>query len=261
MRRVVVFTVALVLIAGLGMLAADVFQTYRLDKQGWDDSFMSAVAANWFNPYQIPKALKALPPAERVAVVYALGSAYKAFFETPAFKEAYRKRYEASLPDELKPPRTAKEIADGLRAEQAKAIKDIDESTKSVPPEMRKQMEAAATQMKAALKQQEAMIDEMSAQIAQQEKQRYEAAKNRPPDPDATPADPRVALKRSLKSFLDATAGVDYAAPLKPGGGLKVFVNATYEQKPREWKMCYRAGKDTCEAARAFATNWLAELK
>jgi hypothetical protein len=261
MRRAVVFTVALVAIAGLGMLAADVFQTYQLNRQGWDDSFVSAVAANWFNPYQVPKALKALPPAERVAVVNALGAAYKAFFETPAFKEAYRKRYEASLPDDLKPPRTAKQIADEMRAEQAKAAKDMEESMKNVPPEMRKQMEATAAQIRAAMKEQEAAIDEVAGQLAQQEKARYEAAKNRPPDPDATPADPRVALKRALKNFLAATAGVDYSAALRTAADGKVFVNPAYEQKHKEWKMCYRAGKDTCEAARAFAANWLAELK
>lgn len=80
-------------------------------------------------------------------------------------------------------------------------------------------------------------------------------------DPDATPADPRVALKRAPKEFLDRTARVDYAAALKTSSGRRVFVDATLEQKPREWKLCFRAGRDACEAARTFATNWMAELK
>jgi len=122
-------------------------------------------------------------------------------------------------------------------------------------------MEEAAAQMKAALKQQEAMIEPMAAQQAEEEKRRYEEAKNRPPDPDATPADPRVALKRALREFVDRTAGIDYAAALKTSSGRKLFVNASFEQKPKEWKQCFRAGKDACEAARTFATNWLAELK
>ena len=32
-----------------------------------------------------------------------------------------------------------------------------------------------------------------------------------------------------------------------------------YEKKPTEWKMCYRAGRETGEALRGFATDWLAE--
>ena len=261
MRRVAVLAVAVVVVGGLGALAADVFQTYGLDRQGWNDSFVSAVAANWFSPYEAPAKLKALSPADRVAVVNALGAAAKLYVDTAEFKAAYRKKYEDSLPDDLKPPRTAKQIADALRADQAKAAKDIDESMKNVPPEMRKQMEEAAAQMKAALKQQDAMIDGLAAQQAEEEKRRYEEAKNRPPDPDATPADPRVALKRSLKKFLDATSGVDYAAALKSASGRRVFVNPDLERKPKDWKLCYRAGRDACEAARSFATTWLAELK
>ena len=90
---------------------------------------------------------------------------------------------------------------------------------------------------------------------------RYEEAKQRPPDPDATPADPRAGLKRALKDFLDRTAGIDYAAALRTESGKKKFASAALEQKPREWKMCFRAGKEACEAARTFASSWLAELK
>jgi hypothetical protein len=34
-----------------------------------------------------------------------------------------------------------------------------------------------------------------------------------------------------------------------------------YENKPVEWKLCYRAGKETVEAARAVASQWLGGLK
>jgi hypothetical protein len=252
---------AVVALSCLVGIAADVFQTYGLDRQGWNDSFLSALTANWYNPFEAPAKLKALAPADRVAVVNALGAAAKAWFDTPEFKAAYKKKYEESLPDELKPPRTAKQIADQMHADARKGLADIEAALKGMSGEIRKQMEAAATEMRANLKAQEAMIDTMAAQQAEEEKARYEEAKNRPPDPDATPADPRVGLKRALKEFLDHTAGVDYAAALKPAFGKKVFANPTFEQKPREWKMCFRAGRDACEAARTFATNWLAELK
>jgi hypothetical protein len=252
---------AVVALSCLVGIAADVFQTYGLDRQGWNGSFLSALTARWYSPFEAPAKLKALAPADRVVVVNALGAAIKAWFDTPEFKAAYKQKYEDSRPNELKPPRTAKQIADQMRAENLKGIKNLEAGLKDMPADMRKQMEAVAIEMRANLKAQEAMIDVMAAQTAEQEKQQYEEAKNRPPDPNATPADPRVGLKRALKEFLDRTAGVDYAAALKPAAGKQVFANAAFEQKASEWKMCFRAGREACEAARTFATNWLAELK
>ena len=261
MRRRFVMAAAVVALSCLVGIAADVFQTYGLDRQGWSHSFLSALTARWYNPFEAPAKLKTLAPAERVAVVNALGAAAKAWFDTPEFKAAYKKKYDDSLPADLKPPKTAKQIADEMRAQLRKGQAEMEEALKGFSGDMRKQMEAAAAQMRAQAKEQEALIDTMAAQQAQEEKARYDEAKNRPPDPDAAPADPRVALKRGLKEFLDRTAGIDYAAALKATSGRKVFVNAAFEQKPKEWKQCFRAGKDACEAARAFATNWLAELK
>jgi hypothetical protein len=72
---------------------------------------------------------------------------------------------------------------------------------------------------------------------------------------------PNVQLKKALEAFLKNTENVDFTAVTKSSGGLKVFEKSEYEAKPREWKMCYRAGKETSEAIRAFASGWLDELK
>jgi hypothetical protein len=40
-----------------------------------------------------------------------------------------------------------------------------------------------------------------------------------------------------------------------------VFENPEYEKKPREWKMCFRAGRETIETARVYASNWLKEIE
>jgi len=81
--------------------------------------------------------------------------------------------------------------------------------------------------------------------------------------PDAWRLDknPKVQLQTQLQSFVNATADVDYAATTHENGSLKIFDKTEYEAKPREWKLCYRAGRETGEAIRAFAENWLAELK
>jgi hypothetical protein len=84
---------------------------------------------------------------------------------------------------------------------------------------------------------------------------------SKPADSWKLDKDPKGQLKKGLQSFLTATANVDYAAATHSSGSLKIFDKAEYESKPREWKLCYRAGHETGEAIRAFAENWLAELK
>jgi hypothetical protein len=54
---------------------------------------------------------------------------------------------------------------------------------------------------------------------------------------------------------------VDYGAKLEPRDGMMRFVDPALERKPANWKLCYRAGRETVEAARAAATAWLAELR
>lgn len=62
-------------------------------------------------------------------------------------------------------------------------------------------------------------------------------------------------------SHLDETSGVDFAAQTKPVSRTRRFERADYEKKPRAWKTCCRAGREACDAARAFASGWLAALK
>lgn len=79
-------------------------------------------------------------------------------------------------------------------------------------------------------------------------------------DAGALDKDPKAQLAKRLEAFLAATADVDFAAATRQSGGLKMFEKPEYESKPSEWKMCYRAGKETTEALRAFAQGWLEEL-
>jgi len=39
------------------------------------------------------------------------------------------------------------------------------------------------------------------------------------------------------------------------------FADPKYEAKSGGWKLCYRAGKESVEAARAFAQTWLKGLR
>ncbi len=255
--RKVVASIAIVIVGSVLVWAADVFQQYGIDRQEWSSSFLYALTNPSLPLPSVPAKLKSLPVGERAAVVTALGAAARAWIGTAEFQERYKKEYEASLPDDLKPPRTAKQIADEMKSELQSQLAEMEKTAKTMSGDMQKAILEAATALKAQMGQ----IDQFAAMQAAEEKARYEEAKSRPPDPDAPSADPNVGLKRTLKRFLDGTADVDFDAQLKTQYGLKKFVNADHEAKPKEWKACFRAGKEACGAARDLASAWLAELK
>ena len=79
-------------------------------------------------------------------------------------------------------------------------------------------------------------------------------------DPFTVPAFPLQTAGARL--YFEESDGVDYSARLKPGdNGKMVFADPSYEAKPGDWKLCYRAGRETMEAARSFARSWLADLQ
>ena len=75
------------------------------------------------------------------------------------------------------------------------------------------------------------------------------------------PPSSREIVKRRLREFLEESSNVDYDAKLVRKGSKMRFVNDDYEGMSGEWKVCYRAGREPVERARAFAKAWLAELK
>jgi hypothetical protein len=67
-------------------------------------------------------------------------------------------------------------------------------------------------------------------------------------------------LKSCQQRFLDATTGIDFDAAVVKKGSVSTFSNAPYEKKNNLWKACFRAGKESTEAARSFAQKWISEL-
>lgn len=250
------------LTATVAAAAADVFQEYGLDRPAWSDSFLHSLTDGAFSAPSFPAKLKAVPPERRAAVVQALGAAAKAFAGSAEFKARYGQEYQESLPDDLRPPRSAAEIEASMRAETRKGLTEMEAAVKELQGDSRKQAEAALAQVRSEFERQAAGLGKAAAEQAAAEKARYEAAKSRPPDPDALSPDPRVSLRRALDAFLRETSGVDFAAETRAGASrTRRFVRPDYEKKPRSWKLCYRAGREACDAARAFATGWRAELK
>lgn len=257
MRKKLAPVAAVLAVSGLCAAAADVFTDYGIERDNWSTGFLSALMTSEFYVPSVPAKLKSLPEGQRAAVVTALGAAARLYIGTPEFQQKYKEDYLAALPDDLKPPRSAKEIADEMKKEMQEQIAEMEKAIKSMPPEMQNDMKGGLE----AIKSQMGEMDELAAMQAAEEKARYSAAKSRKPDPKTPLEDPNAGLKRGLSTFLAITSGVDYAAELKTENGRKVFANADFEAKPAAWKACFRAGKDTCDAARQVASAWLNELK
>lgn len=76
------------------------------------------------------------------------------------------------------------------------------------------------------------------------------------------PADPRLLVASRLHQFLELSQDIAFEAKLLPsGGGRMKFADPQYEGKSSQWKLCYRAGREPVQAARAFATQWLRQIE
>jgi len=228
---------------------------------------MVRTLADGYVPWHIgAKAFKAAGPSARVAMVKAAMTWAKAYTETPAFRADYDRR---RVQDTPAPPGTKGSPDAQLTAQRAEQKKQIDEMRANIakmPPEMRKQMEDTVKQVEAQFAAQEkdaqmtAMMKQSFEMQAAEEKKAHEgrvAAHEK-----RFPADPRTLIARRLQEFLDLTKDMDFGAKLVAGrGGKMVFANAAYEEKPPEWKLCYRAGREPVEAARASAADWLKALE
>jgi hypothetical protein len=72
---------------------------------------------------------------------------------------------------------------------------------------------------------------------------------------------PGTIMKNRLNEFLKFTETIDFNAKLiDKGDNFFTFEKPEYENKSREWKLCFRAGKETIDAARSYAKKWLNEI-
>jgi hypothetical protein len=209
---------------------------------------------------------KGSAPDRRVLFVKAVTAFAKTFAQTDQFRKMYADYREANRPSAASGDTKA---FDELMAAQAKEIEQslagMKEVMKTLPPDQQKEMQQQIDQMR---KQMEANRKNPEMKAAYEQSAKAEAAANAedhkrrlkewetnyPPSADQL-------IANRLREFLDETKDVDYGAKLVAQYGKMRFANAPYEQKSAEWKMCFRAGKEATEAARALAAEWLKELQ
>ena len=265
-RRSMAALAGAVLMTG-GLVAADVLTQLGLTPAAAKEALMAGVGSGWVDHSLAASAFRNAPEALRVELVEGAIAWAKSYTASPDFLAAYAKLRETRKPSAPVFKGTPEEAFAQQREEQAKeqarGAEDMKKVMASMPPEQRKQMEEAMQQAAEAMKQMDTpemrtmMIDGIRTQ---REGEAREYQQDMAKWKNEYPESPAPLIARRLEAFLDASADVDFDAQLSQTNGKMRFVNRTFESKPSEWKLCFRAGKAPVVAARAAAQAWLKEL-
>ncbi|MBL7744973.1 MAG: hypothetical protein JNN00_15980 [Chitinophagaceae bacterium] len=244
----------------------DMWKMLGISKQSGDEKIQNSFMYGYLYYYGVKNA-KNLAINDRAAVAKDLLTYTKAFVSSPAFKKQYDDMRKSSKPQEpvLKPLRSIEQIQKEEIAKTEKSIKDIEKSMKEMP-QFAKSMEPVLEMQKKNLKDYQDPKNSYFAAIAQGEKYDQENQLRNHKERMAEwtknmPENVNSFIAERLQKMLDATKDIDYNAQLMEKYGKKRFVNPKYEGKNQEWKQGFRAGKEVTEPARAYAQQWLNELK
>jgi hypothetical protein len=206
---------------------------------------------------------KAASSTARVAMVNFALTLARTFVETDDFKRRYADHREANGPDPLPEEPSVDAILAKQRAGFEGQVEQMRKLFDQITPEQRATLEAGWKDMRAQLTEMETgprraeLEAALKEQRAAQVRDREEAMKQL----DAVwPVDARAMVAGRLRRFLQVSSDVDYDARLVDKNGTKVFADPALEARPKEWKLCFRAGKPATDAARAFAQQWLSDL-
>jgi len=206
------------------------------------------------------RAFKLLPPAARGDAATSGIAWLKTYTASPEFKQQYAQIRQTHKP--LPPEFTGTPEDEITKADEEQKRKE-EESTKALaalPADQRAQIEQA---MKAAQAQMntpemhQLRLNSIKSDRAQRTKEYDTELAQWQSD---FPESPTPVIVKRLREFLAASADVDFAAKVVTQNGQTRFVSDAYERKPREWKFCFRAGKEATGAARTAAQTWLKEL-
>jgi hypothetical protein len=203
---------------------------------------------------------------DRAAIVKDIATHAKQYANSEGFKKEYAALKQSNKPSALQKIETAEE----MRASMIKMAKDFvrssEEGLRTASPDMKKIFEGMLETGKKNLKEAE---DPNNKNIRAYAKN-FEMMKKAMQEgydreiklwEEKYPADHLQYIRGRLESFLEATEDIDFSAQLFEKKGMKYFSNPQYERKDNRWKMAFRAGKDAVEAGRAFAKQWIAEIK
>lgn len=243
-------------------IVSDIFDQLDIaEKEAREYIFDNFKSSNLSFPYS--PVIKNLALGKRAGAVKELGDYIRKYTNSPEFAQEYLAVRESARP---KSP-ADKEAKLKARIEELKHdIATTEKDMKGVTGDMKKLYESTLQMQKTELKalqdpkdpNHKMYLSDLSEVDEDGEKNYKDEMKDFEKE---YPAQVKDLVKGRLQEFLAFTADIDFDAKLVERGGRKRFADPKLEAKDATWKRCFRSGRETITAARAYAQQWLKELK
>jgi hypothetical protein len=210
--------------------------------------------------------IKKIATGDRIAVAKELLAYTRQYVQSEGFKKEYASSRLTSKPIEPEAPKTEERIRKEKVQDMKEDIAKTEKAIKEVQPNLKKIFEDNLVMQKKMLKDYEDPNSKNIKMMYKMELSNHEYNVNRYNKQlkeweESSPENPMLLVKKRLQEVLDITKDVDFNAELTVKYGKKVFVNPAYERKHDNWKYAFRAGKEVTETVRAFAQQWISEIK
>jgi len=269
MKKIILsITIALGAILFLAFHATqDFLQTLKISGEDADNYISDSFHYGSF-AYPYSEVYHSLASSAKIAMVKEIGTFAKTYTKTDAFKKKYEDFKLSKKPTEPDPYQTNDQLKTQYKDQMQKSIDDLEEQMKNATGDTKTMIQNALNTIKEQMKQFDDPDNPMfSAEMENARKNEYqgqvqEYQKELADWNDQYPDTPEKMIKQRLNYFLQLSGTVDFNAKLtKNQYGTLIFDNPDYENKPDDWKLVFRAGKVSTDAARQIAQQWLAELQ
>ena len=183
------------------------------------------------------------------------------------FREKYLAYRESNRPSPPEKPKSMEQTRREAKEQLKSSIAETEKMMQSMPADQQAGMREAVKSMKEQLKSYDDPNNPMFSPQVEEYQQSANAAaleehKTKLSEWEKQyPQNPNAMVQRWLSEFLEVSKDIKFDAKLIDGdGGKKMFAETQYERKSSQWKMCFRAGRQTIDASRMFAEQWLTEL-
>jgi hypothetical protein len=244
---------------------ADVFAKLGITKEQGNERISSGLLGGYLNYYGM-RNLKNIVMNDRAAIIKDIAGYAKQYSASEAFKKEYFQMKEREKPTPIDKPQTPEEMRAGMIKNAKEAVASMEKLVKESSGSMKTAFEKSLADAKENQKRVEDPNNKNQKAYTQNYPQSVKYFEQANIDNLARweakyPANYLLYVKKNLQAFLDATKDIDFSAELTERGGKKYFVKKEYEYKGNQWKAAFRCGKEPVEAARAFAQQWISEIK
>ncbi len=257
-NKILLFPFALIFFS---MTLLSVFEELGINEQVAQDYIFNNIDNGLLN-FPLSDELKHITKENRANIVNLIGVFIKEFTKTEDFISRFNNspnlRYPAPSKSQIKKPRTAKERIAELEKDNMQDESALNDP--EVPDSFRDGLKENIMKNKELIE----TIKKAPTEFEKNEQERYNIQSNKYLE-ELKIYNSRKNFNQfliiRLNQFLSLTSEIDFDAKLIDKGSISIFENPEYEKKSTEWKLCYRAGKETIAAARTFTENWMKELE